>query len=87
LCGAADEVLATLKSEKVKDKERKKEVESLLGSLAEERYAVLVNLGRKISDYSTPEEKERKMGGEDDLDETTGVNVQFDESDEEVFSA
>uniref|UniRef100_A0A915HM77 U5 small nuclear ribonucleoprotein 200 kDa helicase n=1 Tax=Romanomermis culicivorax TaxID=13658 RepID=A0A915HM77_ROMCU len=82
LCGAADEVLATLKSEKIKDKERKKEVESLLGNLPEERYAFLVNLGKKITDYSNQEEKEKKMI-EEDLDETTGVNVQFDESDEE----
>lgn len=82
LCGAADEVLATLKSEKIKDKERKKEVESLLGNLAEERYAVLVNLGRKVTDYSSAEEKEKKMT-EEELDDTTGVNVQFDESDDE----
>ncbi|KAB7500481.1 ATP-dependent DNA helicase [Armadillidium nasatum] len=34
LCGAADEVLAVLKNEKLKDSERKIETEELLGSLA-----------------------------------------------------
>ena len=51
ICGAADEVLAVLKNERSKDKERKKEVELLLGSLADERYALLVNLGKKITDW------------------------------------
>lgn len=31
LCGAADEVLSSLKNSKLRDKERRKEVESLLG--------------------------------------------------------
>ena len=51
LCGAADEVLITLKSENRKDKEKRKEVESLLGGLPDERYALLVNLTRKITDF------------------------------------
>ncbi len=33
LCGAADEVLASLKNSKLRDKERRKEVESLIGML------------------------------------------------------
>jgi pre-mRNA-splicing helicase BRR2 len=51
LCGAADEVLQVLKNDRLKDKERKREVEDLLGGLAEERFAVLVNLGKKITDW------------------------------------
>ena len=58
LCGAADEVLMTLKNERLKDKEKKKEVELLLGSLADERFALLVNLGKKISDWGQDEKKE-----------------------------
>lgn len=34
------------------DRERKKEIAALLGSVPDERYALLVNLGRKITDYS-----------------------------------
>ena len=37
LCGAADEILAVLKNEKLKDRERKREIDSLLGSVADER--------------------------------------------------
>ena len=81
LLGAADEVLRVLKNDRLKDKERKKETEDLLGStLADERFALLVNLGKKITDFGHP-------GGDDDdeenLDETYGINVQFQESDEE----
>lgn len=80
LCGAADEVLAVLKNDKLKDKEKKRETESLLGGLAEERFALLVNLGKKITDFG--------VGGKttdvDQLDDTYGVNVQFEESDDEA---
>ena len=57
LCGAADEVLATLKNEHSKTKDQKKELELLLGPLAEERFALLVNLGKKITDYGSEKEK------------------------------
>lgn len=55
LCGAADEVLVVLKNDKLKDKEKKRETETLLGGLAEERFALLVNLGKKITDYGVDE--------------------------------
>ncbi|CAM1307137.1 SNRNP200 (predicted), partial [Pycnogonum litorale] len=80
LCGAADEVLAVLKGDKMKEKEKKKETELLLGGLAEERFALLVNLGKKINDYGVDE---KTHVSEDNIDETYGVNVQFEESDEE----
>ena len=51
LCGAADEVLAVLKNDKMREKEKKREVENLLGTLADERFALLVNLGKKITDW------------------------------------
>uniref|UniRef100_A0A183EUT0 GlutR_dimer domain-containing protein n=1 Tax=Gongylonema pulchrum TaxID=637853 RepID=A0A183EUT0_9BILA len=57
LCGAADEVLTVLKSDKIREKERKKEVELLLGPLTDERIAVLINLAKKITDFSMEEEK------------------------------
>ena len=34
------------------DKERQKEIVSLLGPTPDERFALLVNLGKKITDYS-----------------------------------
>ena len=55
LCGAADEVMAVLKNDRMKDKERKHEVEGLLGELADERFALLTNLGKKITDWGADE--------------------------------
>jgi len=62
LCGAADEVLAVLKNDRLKDKEKKSDTESLLGSLADERFALLVNLGKKITDFGTDEKGAANTG-------------------------
>ena len=53
LCGAADEVLATLKEEHLKEKEKQREIISLLGPVDDDRFALLVGLGKKITDYGT----------------------------------
>ncbi|KRT82021.1 helicase, partial [Oryctes borbonicus] len=82
LCGAADEVLAVLKNDRLKEKEKKKETETLIGPLAEERFALLVNLGKKITDFGNEETKAANVG-EENIDETYGINVQFEESEEE----
>ncbi|XP_018360393.1 PREDICTED: putative U5 small nuclear ribonucleoprotein 200 kDa helicase [Trachymyrmex cornetzi] len=80
LCGAADEVLAVLKNDRLKEKEKKKETELLLGLLAEERFALLVNLGKKITDFGSDE---KSTTNDENIDETYGINVQFEESSEE----
>ncbi|CAN8000338.1 unnamed protein product [Ixodes hexagonus] len=80
LCGAADEILAVLKSERTKESERRRETEALLGPVAEERFALLVNLCKKITDYGV-DEKQQVV--DENIDETYGVNVQFEESDED----
>ena len=79
LCGAADEVIVVLKNDKFRDKERRKEIQSLLGPLEDTRYHVLVNLGKKITDFGVTKDSET---ADDTIDDTYGVNVQF-ESDEE----
>ncbi|ELU09831.1 hypothetical protein CAPTEDRAFT_222545 [Capitella teleta] len=79
LCGAADEVLAVLKNDRMNNKERKKDIENLLGGIADERFALLVNLGKKITDWGS----EEKMQTDDNIDETYGINVQFEESEDE----
>lgn len=84
LCGAADEILAVLKNDKLKDRERKRDIDSLLGSVADERFALLVNLGKKITDFGS--DTSTAMGGAaetDQIDETYGINVQFEESEDE----
>ena len=61
LCGAADEVLATLKDEHFKEKEKHREISNLLGAISDERYAMLGGLGRKITDYGL--DKQASAGG------------------------
>eukprot|EP00794_Sanderia_malayensis_P005235 gene5235-5896_t len=80
LCGAADEVLFALKDDKTKEKDKKGEIVALLGEMPDERFALLVNLGKKITDYAV----EKDAGGDEDMiDENYGVAVQFDEDEEE----
>jgi pre-mRNA-splicing helicase BRR2 len=82
LCGAADEILQVVKNDKMKEKEKRKECELLIGSLPEDRYAVLANLSRKITDFVI-DERSTQPQTDENLDETYGVNVQFEESDED----
>ena len=55
LCGSADEVLVSLKNDRMSQDNRRKEIESLLGPMQEERFALLVNLGKKITDWGADE--------------------------------
>ncbi|XP_055378712.1 U5 small nuclear ribonucleoprotein 200 kDa helicase [Condylostylus longicornis] len=83
LCGAADEILAVLKNDKMKDRDRKKEINNLLGQVSEERFALLVNLGKKITDFGSEAISALNVANEEHIDETYGINVQFEESEEE----
>jgi pre-mRNA-splicing helicase BRR2 len=86
---AADAVLETLKDEDMKDFDKKKEVDDLLGStMNPKEFNEIVNLGKKITDYDAQDEDEDMEDGaaggdEAELDERQGVAVVFDESDEE----
>lgn len=82
LCGAADEILITVKNDRLREKEKKRDVEQLLGAqLVDEKYAVLINLSRKITDFGG--EEKVQPTSEENIDDTYGVNVQFEESDED----
>ena len=82
LYASADEILAVLKNDKLKEREKKAEVEELLGSVPDEKYALLVNLGKKITDFGTISKTGQQIN-EENFDDTYGVNVQFEESEEE----
>lgn len=85
LRGAADEVLATLKNDHMKDPDRHKEINSLLGTLPNEKFAQLVALGKLITDF-VPEGEAAAAGaadGEGALDEELGVAVEFEDESEE----
>lgn len=91
LCGAADEILTVLKNEKLKDREKKREIDELLGGqMPDERFSLLVNLGKKITDFGSDiAAAVSAIADNKQLDEQYGINVQFEESeaesDEDVY--
>ena len=68
----------TLKNDKISSIEKKIETEAILGSLDEERFALLVNLCKKITDFG----HDPTAGKDKRID---GIPVQFDNVD--MFSA
>ncbi|OJJ46243.1 hypothetical protein ASPZODRAFT_16841 [Penicilliopsis zonata CBS 506.65] len=85
---AADAVLEYLKDEDMKDFDKKKEIDDLMGSsMTPKEFNELVNLGKKITDYDAQDEDEEMEGGleegGDELDERQGVAVVFDEDEED----
>ncbi|KAI9105295.1 Sec63 Brl domain-containing protein [Phlyctochytrium arcticum] len=86
LRGAANDALVILKEEGKKDFDKKKEIEELVGSqLPSDKFAQLVNLGKRITDFRGGDDEEQ--GGDDmdrdGLDEDHGVAVEFDEDEDE----
>ncbi|CAK0763687.1 DExH-box ATP-dependent RNA helicase DExH12 [Coccomyxa viridis] len=82
LRGAADEIMAVLKNDRLKDPERKREVVGLLGEVSDERFADLVELGKRMTDFSTEPAAEDAAAG-DVLDDDIGVAVEFEGEDED----
>ncbi|KAI8064474.1 Sec63 Brl domain-containing protein [Gongronella butleri] len=79
---AADDVLETLKSDGMKDLDKKREIESVIGPIQSDRFAQLVNLSKKITDYSA-DDKMDVDGGEGAMDDELGVAVVFDDDEDE----
>ncbi|QRV91442.1 pre-mRNA-splicing helicase BRR2 [Ceratobasidium sp. AG-Ba] len=83
---AADTVLETLKTDTMKDFDKKKLIETVIGTIPNETFAQLVSLSKKITDYSADDETmvdpdlERKDA---EIDEEVGVAVVFEEEEEE----
>lgn len=83
---AADACLEYLKDDDMKDFDKKKEIDDLLGTtLSPKQFNELVNLSKKITDYDAEDEDEdvnMGMVGEDqELDDRQGVAVVFDDDD------
>lgn len=88
---AADAILEYLKDQEMKDFDKKKEIDDLLGiTMGSKEFNELVNLGKKITDYDGQDEDvnmdDDGIANADDgaeLDEKQGVAVVFDESDDD----
>lgn len=86
LRSATEEVLIILKSTEGswKDFDRKMKIESILGiksgEMASEKYSQLVNLGRRITDFSIENGDEE---ANEKFDQSQGIAVVFDDEDDE----
>lgn len=84
---ATDSILEFLKDDNMKDSEKKKEIEDIVGeSITAREMERLVSLGKKITDYDAQDEDEEMADGDADgadIDERQGVAVDFGDEDEE----
>ncbi|KAM7481884.1 hypothetical protein LguiB_006467 [Lonicera macranthoides] len=84
--GAADEILAVLKNETVKNPDKKKEIEKLLNPIPSHVFDQLVSIGRLITDYQDgggDAAGAAATNPDDALDDDVGVAVEFEENEEE----
>lgn len=89
---AADAALEFIKDEDMKDFDKKKEIDDLLGTtLSPKQFNELVNLGKKITDYDAEDDDEDVNMDDaedgDDLDDRQGVAVVFDDEEDEEAMA
>ncbi|KAK2626709.1 hypothetical protein QTJ16_003884 [Diplocarpon rosae] len=87
---ATDAVLEYLKDDDMKDFDKKKEIDDLIGTtLSAKQFNELINLGKKITDYEAQDEDEvigdGEGGAEDgaEIDDRQGVAVVFDDNSED----
>ena len=83
---AVDAVLEFLKDQELKDFDKKKEIDDILGTnMNSKEFNELVNLGKKITDYDAPDEEAAEGQDETQIDDRNGIAVVFDgyESDED----
>ncbi|KXT14286.1 hypothetical protein AC579_8428 [Pseudocercospora musae] len=82
---ATDSILEYLKDSGMKDFDKKKEIDDILGiTTSSKEFNQLVNLGKKITDYDAQDEDEDMKDDDDaNLDDQQGVAVDFGDEDED----
>ncbi|KAK3934484.1 pre-mRNA splicing helicase [Diplogelasinospora grovesii] len=84
---AADATLEYLKDDDLKDFDKKKEIDDILGeSLTPKDFNELVNLGKKITDYDAQDDDEDMADArqdQDEIDGRQGVAVNFENDDDD----
>ncbi|KAL5557644.1 hypothetical protein UlMin_033855 [Ulmus minor] len=83
--GAADEILAVLKSDALKNPDKKKEIEKLLNPIPNPVFEQLVSIGRLITDFQDGGDATATAvaNGDDALDDDMGVAVEFEENEDD----
>ncbi|KAG0650650.1 Pre-mRNA-splicing helicase BRR2 [Hyphodiscus hymeniophilus] len=91
---AADVALEYLKDDDMKDFDKKKSIDELLGaSLTPKQFNELINLGKKITDYDAQDDDEAMGEGDNgeeggaEIDDRQGVAVEFDDNSEDEDEA
>jgi len=85
---AADAVLESLKQENVKDFDKKREVEGVLGPITGEQFSQLLTLSKKITDWAGDGDEDAGVDPDMErkdaqIDDEVGVAVVFDEEEQE----
>ncbi|KAG9255114.1 Sec63 Brl domain-containing protein [Emericellopsis atlantica] len=87
VASAADATLEYLKDDDLKDLDKKKEIDDILGTtMNPKQFNELVNLGKKITDYDAQDDEEdvdMDGAGDGEIDEREGVAVAFDENEDD----
>ncbi|KAI3693620.1 hypothetical protein L1987_76568 [Smallanthus sonchifolius] len=78
--GAADEILAVLKNDRLKNIDKKKDIEKLLNHISNQVFDQLISVGRLITDF---QDASGDGAGEDALDDDVGVAVEFEDNEED----
>ncbi|CAM0948106.1 unnamed protein product [Alopecurus aequalis] len=89
LGGAADEVLTILKNDKIKNPDKKKEIDKLLNPIPVTMFEQFVSIGKLITDFhdaSDPAAAPSGDGGDTTMDDDIGVAVEFEEDDDDEES-
>ncbi|XP_010459790.1 PREDICTED: DExH-box ATP-dependent RNA helicase DExH12 [Camelina sativa] len=82
--GAADEILAVLKNETLKNPEKKMEIEKLLNKIKDQEFDQLVSIGKLITDFQEGGDSGGGKADDDEgLDDDLGVAVEFEENEED----
>jgi pre-mRNA-splicing helicase BRR2 len=79
LRGATDEVLSLLKDDSIRDPDRQREISKIISHIPSDKFNKLVNLGKRITDFSQIDEDDEE---ENKMDEDMGVAVVFDDDEE-----
>jgi len=76
-------VLESLKDERMKDFDEKKDVEEVLGPITSNQFAQLVNLSKKITNYNADEADPGYERKEAEINKEGGADVVIDEEEQE----
>lgn len=86
---AADEVLAALKDDKIRNPDKKKVIEKLINTVSDQMFDQLVSIGKLITDFHDTVDSAGVPSGDTTdmpLDDDIGITVEFEEDEDDKES-